>query len=578
MDKPTDLRKLRGTLQTYYQQAHAQMRDDDDFYYQREGVVRMRKPRNIPIHMPSTATNIVDNMRDQIRTDQPVVDFAPRSRGEQADRLKSHMEKWGQDRLFDCRTRYEVDIIDQWKHDLLLRGAAAGKVLVNPELPDRPSDPEELKQWKADTSLYDPFVVHPIDPLSVFPAPGPKRPLTYVLEVQYRTVADVLDSYPQFKDPTGHELRMNDMADMADDLTREVEWLEYWDKEHYIVEVDGQRIIDEENPYGVVPYIFEYSGLGREHANGNPVNLARGILTAIHGELQAEVRIKTAWDAQWQFHVFPVLLVKSNAKLAERMLSVGPGSIAEWGNLGNEKPEWLRAEAPNPTMSDFLGIVMSNISRQSAPVLSNPGAGSGSEFGILEALRIGQALKVISPVVKALNKMGTQLLNLMARLAFTQGLSFEVTTSEDRVTSLDGSKFTHYTFDVDFESVDAAENDRRMLIGQGLVGAGLISRRTFHQRFGRTVVDDPDAEEEQLMVEALTQQALQSGMLLQAVMQQQAMEQERARTAQTGAQVMSSTLGGISPEIATEALGGLAPGAASRTAGRNQISESELAT
>lgn len=577
MNKPTDLKKLHGSLMTYYNASHQQMRDDDAFYYQNPGVVKMRKPRNIPIHMPSTATNIVDNMRDQIRTDEPVVDYSPRSRSQEAARLKSLMERWGQDRLLDCRIKYEVDITDQWKHDLLLRGAAAGKVLVNPELPEKPTDPEEAQQWEEDSAMYDAFVVHPLDPLTVYPAPGPKRPLTYVLEVQYRTVADVMDSYPHFADPKGHELRMGGFHDEADNLTREVEWLEYWSKDHYIVEVDGDRIIDEANPYGFVPYIYEYSGLGREHADGNPSHLSRGILTAIHGELQAEVRIKTAWDAQWQFHVFPILMVKSNAKMAERMLQVGPGGIIEMDKLGNETPQWLAAEAPNSTMADFLGIVMGNIARQSAPVLSNPGTGSQSEFGILEAMRIGQALKVISPVIKALNKMGSQLLNHMARLAHNQGLSFEVTTSDDRVSSIDSSKFIHYTFTVDFESVDAAENDRRMLIGQGLVGAGLISRRTFHQRFGRNVVDDPDAEEEQLIVEQLTQQAVESGILLQAVMQQQAMEQQRQATAATGAQTASAGFPGIFPEMQTEALGNIPPGAASRQAGRQQMSESQLA-
>lgn len=569
MDKPADLLKLYENLRTYYQKAHTQMRADDAFYYQNEGVVSMRKPRNIPIHMPSTATNIVDNMRDQIRTDEPIVDYSPRSRSQEATSLKSKAEKWGQDRLHDLRTLYEVDITDQWKHDLLLRGASAAKVLVNPELPDKPKGEEALKQWREDSAMFDPFVVHPIDPLTIFPSPGPKRPLTYVLEAQWRTVADVSSMYPQFRDPVGHKLRMDDDTDKANDLTREVHWLEYWDKDHYIVEVDGDRIIDEKNPYGFVPYIYEFSGLGREHADGNPSNLARGILTSIHGELQAEVRIKTAWDAQWQFHVFPILLVKSNAKLAEKMLSVGPGGIAEYGNLGNEKPEWLAAEAPNQTMAEFLGIIMSNISRQAAPILSNPGQG-GSEFGILEAMRIGQALKVISPVIKSLNKMGTQLLNMMARLARHEDLSFTITTSEDKASTLNGSQFTHFTFAVDFESVDAAENDRRMLVGQGLVGAGLITRRTFHQRFGRNIVDDPEAEEEQMLVEQLTQQAVQSGMLLQAVMRMQQMQQQQAATAETGAQVAA---GGSAIEIATEALGNIAPGAASRSEARHTMSE-----
>lgn len=564
MPKPKSLSDLNVNLKAYYQTMHDQMVEDSRFYYQDKGVARMRKPPSVPIHMPSTATHIIDNLRDQIKTDEPIVNFRPRSSSKDARELQSRLVTWGTDRFIYQRMWSQHDPADQWKHDLLLRGAAAAKVLVNPDIP---LDADERAEWSR---FNEPFVVIPLDPLTVMPSPGGSRPISYVLEVQHRTAAEISDKFPEWGDPVGVRMREDGLLDEADDFTRPVEWLEYWDNEHYIVEVDGETVIDQANPYGRVPYIFEYSGLGREHATGDPANLARSLITGIHGELQAEIRIKTAWDAQWQFHVFPILLVEKNAKLAEKMLEAGPGGIVETGALGSETPTFLTVDAPNATMISFLEAVMGNITREAAPVLSNPGAGSGSEFGILEAMRIGQALKVISPVVKSMNKLGTQLLNLMSYLAEQQDLTFEVTTSNDRLVTLSSKDFGTETFQVDFESVDAAENDRRLLIGQSLTSHQLMSRRTFHEQYGRGLIDDPDAEEEQIMVEALVQQALESGLLLQAVQQNVAAQQSAAITPQIEQQT-ASILSGASPEIATEQLGQIPPGSAARTSGRNII-------
>lgn len=550
---PSNLKDLKTSLETYYQDMHGQMREDDAFYYQDESVVQISIPNNIPIHMPSTAANIVDNMRDQIVTDAPVIEFVPKTKTKENEEKRVRMVKWAEKQLEYARNWAETDAIDQWKHDLLLRGAAAGKILVQ--------DSGDVVQSH--------YVFRPLDPLNVYPSPNSNHPLTYVLEVQTRTVADVMAAYPDFEDPRGTELkRKGDRR--ADDLTREVEWLEYWDAENYIVEVDGQRIKEDPNPYGFVPYIFEYSGLGRSHANGDPKTKARGLITPIHGELQAEVRIKTAWDAQWQFHVFPVLMTKTNSRLVQKMLEVGPGGILEWGPLG-EKPEWLEREAPNAQMIGFLDRINGALARQSAPILSNPGQGSGSEFGILEAMRIGQALKVISPVLKTLNRMGSQAINIMAKLAQKKSLDFEIESSRDSLVTLKGEDFDTFTFNVDFESIEPAENDRRILVGQGLVDRGIISKRTFLKKYGKNVVEDPEAEQEEIMLEALVQQAISTGYLFNAAMQ--GIEADTAAAqAEEGARRVAGGITGAGGEIATEALG-LPPQGASRTEGRQTLSE-----
>lgn len=574
------LADLLTQLKKYYGVAHQQMRDDDAFYYQDESVVGMRKPRLIPTHFPASAANIVDNMREQMPTESPTIDWTPKTRSEESFNRRTLMIRWAEDRLRKMSERTEVAVFDQWKHDLLLRGAACSKVLVNPaEVPDKPvrgafrrkaAYDQAVTEWTEEVASNDYFIVRAIDPLSVYPSPGSNRPLLYMLEVQQRTVSEVLSKYDRFTDPVGVKLRAAGQGFKADDLMRPVEWLEFWSEEWYVIEVDGERVVEVKNPYGMVPYIFEYSGLGREHADGDPKYLARGLLTGIHNELRAEVRAMTAWDAQWQFHVFPLLLVKNNARLAAMMLQKGPGGVAEWGRLGNEPPTWLPVPPPNAEMVNFLSKVQGGMSRQQAAALANP-ASSQSQYGILEAMKISQALKLIAPVASTLNKMASSLVNTFARMSHYMELHYDVSSSDTRVSRLSPEDFIRYTFVVQFERIEAAENDRRLLVGTSLYDKGLISRRTFHREYGKNVVEDPDEEDEQILTERILQQMLESGVFLQAVMQGVTAEAAVATAEENASRVAEIT--GAAGEMGVEGAGPIAPQTAARTAGRQVMGE-----
>jgi len=526
-----DLAALKSRLEAYYRETFTQM-GEDDAYYEQKPPLGMALPDGVPAHISSTATSIVDNMADQIRTDVPAIDLKPRTESDRDD--VANLIKWAYDRFQHIRTWAEVDSFEQAKRDLLLRGAACIKVIVNPEYLDGNHD-------------IEPFIVKPLDPLVVMPAPGATKPMRYMVESQRRTVVD-MEQYDEWSDPKGTKLALGRRkADKlaASNPAREVEWLEYWSDGQYYIEADTEAVTDAANPYPRVPYVYEFSGLGREHADGNPVHKARGLLTDIHGELDAEIRIKTAWDAQWQYHVFPVLLVAANAQLAQKQLNVSAGRVVEYGPLGNQKPEWLQREPPDAAMITFLDRIEANLRRVSAPVLQ--GSGGGSEFGILEAMRIGQALKVISPVVRSLNRMASQVLSLMAEMAVELGLEFNIRGSKQRVITLKGEVFKDRNFLVNFESVDAAENDRRLLIGESLHDKGLISRRTFHEKYAKHIVEDSDEEASWLLSEGVEQQALESGVLLQAALQ--GIQQPVQQAVQAGASAVGASAGPAGPGI-----------------------------
>ena len=387
----------------YYSGAHSQMVVADNLYNQNY-FLSIDLPENIGVHRSSKATQIVDNLRDQIRVDEPVVVYRERSPKQKDQEHKALVEQWGQNVLAQIGQAGMIDPLGQAPHDLILRGAACVKIVVcEDSLDDKP--PKVSKRaWEAEMANKPHFMLKPVDPLNCYPSPG--NNLTYMVEKQTRRVIDIRESYPHWKDPKAKKFGRN----LADNPLREVDWVEYWTRDEYIVEVDGDRIIEKPNPYGIIPYVYRYSGLGRYNSDGNPKHLAIGILHSIQGELEAEIEVKTAMRAAWQYHVFPRLLTTDDPSQVAQQFQKGPGAVIK--HAPERPPQWLDSPPPNQHMMEFLNSIDESIRRTIPAALMERQA----DAGIHQALLIGQALKIISPVKKALNSMGTEVLNKLSHL------------------------------------------------------------------------------------------------------------------------------------------------------------------
>jgi len=485
------------------------------------------------------------------------VTYQATGRSQSALQFKELAQMWAAGILHEVGAGSLIDPVQQVVHDFLLRGAGCIKFLVDPEYMLPPGSDEN-----PDTGMF-PWLVKAVDPLSIFPAPGSKRTPAYVLECQTRTVLDMQMHYADhWHDPI---VRRGGKKRKASDP---VKWLEFWsgpsfkegkqtDPGQYIVEADGIRIIDQPNPYGVLPYVFSYSGLGRANHDGEPSHLSEGILDSVVGELEEEIRIKTAWAHQWLFSAYPRLLTTDDPRRVRRQFMVAAGSVIKY-NPG-EKPEWMEQQPPNEAMLRFLEVITANIQRKVSPSLTE--RPSGVDAGIHQALLLGQALKVISPVRRALDIMGGDLLNGMAKQMTALSLRMNVhggTESQDRMIS--GRDWKSYTFRVQFEAIDPVENDRRMLAGLALRreradGLPLISRRTFMERYMGGVIENIDDEEAQLIAEAAVAQLVASGALLQSVMQEVQSDAQAANVAATGNQAAAQIAGGR--ERSVEGLAGV---------------------
>ena len=529
----------------YYSESQQQMRDSDNLYNQ-EFYLDIDLPENINVHKSSKATQIVDNLRDQIRVDEPVVVYREKGPKQKDQDHKAIMEMWGQNMLSQLSQAGMIDPLGQAPHDLILRGAACVKLIVREDsLEDKPAKVSK-RAWESEMSHKPHFMLKPVDPLNCYPSPG--NELTYMVEKQTRRVIDIRESYPHWKDPKAKKLNRS----LADNPLREVDWVEYWTREEYIVEVDGDRIIDKPNPYGIIPYVYRYSGLGRYNADGNPKHLAVGILHSIQGELEAEIEVKTAMRAAWQYHVFPRLLTTDDPSQVAQQFQKGPGAVIK--HSPERPPQWLDSPPPNQHMMEFLNSIDESIRRTIPAALMERQA----DAGIHQALLIGQALKIISPVKKALNSMGTEVLNKLSHLMmwFELPMSVQGPRKGDAARMVRGKDFTHHQFEVTFEATDPSEDDRRMLSALAVKREpGLISRATYRERFLKGVIPNGEEEEEKIMAEQVIDQLVGSGMLVEQVMMQlQAQQQQEAAagTNQGLAGQMQQRMGG-----ATDVIGGL---------------------
>jgi hypothetical protein len=162
-----------------------------------------------------------------------------------------------------------------------------------------------------------------------------------------------------------------------------------------------------------------------------------------------------------------------------------------------------------------------------------------ADAGIHQAMLIGQALKIISPVKKALNSMGTEIVNKLSHLMSWFELSMSVQGPRDGASErmIRARDFTHHQFEVTFEATDPSEDDRRMLSALAVKREpGLISRATYREKFLKGVIPNGEEEEEKIMAEQVIDQLVGSGMMVQEVMaQMQAMEQqEQAQSSADG--------------------------------------------
>ena len=163
--------EVYSSLKSHYANMHARMVQEDKIFNQQfEGIIDV--PYDVRITQSSTGTNIVEDYRNQIRTDRPTVIFRAVGRKDSAEKRALLMQRWGYGQLRKEREMGMSDPTLQCGMNLLLRGAACKKIIVDVDMlagkPPRKSS-AMYDQWEDKAMASWPFVSRAIDPPVVFP-------------------------------------------------------------------------------------------------------------------------------------------------------------------------------------------------------------------------------------------------------------------------------------------------------------------------------------------------------------------------------------------------------------------------
>ena len=568
----TRVEDMRETLREYHSEKRASQEQDDLLYNQKsEELVGDQVPSDIPIYQSSLATDVVDEVSDQLRTDEPHAIFAALNDSDREMRRKTQLEAWGAQVIVDDALGQDVDAYSQGGKDLALRGEAVIKRLHNTEVPLEPVltdfsgrgkrdqfDKAHLK-WEAEIASVSPlFPARAVDPLNCFIPPNAVNPLPYIIEHQVRRQLDMWEQYPDWKTEiagkiwteNGQERQLT--TDELNDPLREVDWLEYWSPTQYIVVVDGVEAVAKENPYGFVPYAHEYSGLGRVDQRASSSAKAASILSKIRGELMSEIILKTIMFELAQSYVFPRIIVPEGREdiVRQGMRHRGILTYDPQDPKGAQSIQWLDPIDINPAVSQFLGEAQQAIARRVNPILGGMPQ-QDSEFGVLEALRIGQATKGIQEITTNLNRLATVSIRQAAQMLMALDTDMTVMGTVQNggrdIKITPALLKTYKQLSIEFEATDPVEQTRRQQAGMVLYRGNAIRRRTLQTKYLPEIVEDPAQEDVRMGTEASAAAFYSSQEFMQwAVQKHQAAQQEQmAEQQRNAAQANLMNAGGM---------------------------------
>ena len=510
----------RWRLQEYYSQMRAQMDRAEELYHLEYGSEAANTPEGMSTHVPSTAASVVDAAASQLRTDSARVTVLPNGTADTANKKAMKQERLAAGLLSRLHDNYDVSIPQQAFFDANLLGAAAIKVLYDEDsLPIEPDQKafdsesefkEAVKDWKSELEMTFPFYCAPIDPRQVFIPAGAHFPYPFAIEAQQRRAVEIKASHPHWLDEN------------PDNPGRLVQWVEYWDKETWQVFVDGQEVrrdsegeVLRNNPIGVVPYVFSFSGIGARRVGSNPADAAIGMLTKVESELRAEVRLKTALDVLWQMFVYPRMLTTADPETVASQMDMRAGGVVQWRGESHEKPDFLTPPQPNQVMYAMLPEIQGSIQRGTFSETLTGERPRGTDTGYLQSILVGQARLRFGPLKKSVETMLQRTLLLMIQQLRFRRQTVTVFGYDDKTAEgprrVKPSDLTgHVELRVEFTPGKPMDDRNSVIAMLNVVQGGFLSPRTYIKEI---LGLDPDEEQTHILAWSVLRQAVANGFL-----------------------------------------------------------------
>ena len=478
-----DRKALKLELEEYYQPLFNQFKVYEDLYNTN---LTLDLPEGIePITVP-VGRWAIEDCTDQISTASLRVFVKPRSPKKQveADKLeKFYLGCWHR------VTQYRNHLRDAAKHGMLY-GMFCFKPLWDLSVLDEESSP------------LLPLTLRVIHPRNLLPDPSSDPP-RYVMEIKHMKLGQVMQM--QWVKDSGWTPPNWDSNGLAMSLSSDVEWVEYWDKDYWAIDCEGEVIKPPvEHGLGRIPHVIQYAGFGIEPEGGKPEERVRGLLHDLGDIVAAVSRNYSLQEAIMLRYAGPVTDITSdNPEFEYKTVPGSKNYLTLTDSVIVRTPE-----TPSDELLRQRSALLYTMDRATAPAVIRGERPTGVSAGYPIAILAGQARVKFDSVQKALNNACSLVNEIWATIVekvieepitvwakTPQGLIDEVIKPSD----IDG----YTTNFCDLQAIDPQEEERKIRLGIEIKASGMpVPERYIMENFF-SMSNAQDLQEEFLVEQAL---------------------------------------------------------------------------
>lgn len=448
----SDIQKLREYYSsTLYGEKIRQQQIDLDYYND-------RFPLNDIIISPVTimrtgkARRLIDSPADHIVTDNPQAFRIKIKNTATEDAANERITTMLNTKWLQAFKRQNPNVFKQFvKYDLLM-GEAWGQIVHNPL----------FKRGVKEDVL--PVILRIPDPIMVLASPNEDENGVpeHIILFYERTPYIIKQNFPAFTNPLK-------AGEKHKKLT--ATWIEYWDNGQRYFEADGQVLLDDDNPYGFVPFVHKLAGFGSEGYEGKMEELVVGRLRFSRDTLRRECAIISSMD--YAIHSF------SNRSFDVQGTEMHPVPADFWKNylsgvgLGHTLPTGVtvtRSVEALPELQLFQYLATINLQLELEDPLVTEGIPIGTS-GRQQSMTLASALLRYSTIIENTNNAFSTLLGMGLRIIDKIPGQLPSELKREDLNE-------NYEITVELKASDPLEDDRKATLGSRLVSQGEIDMTT----------------------------------------------------------------------------------------------------
>lgn len=435
-------------------------------------------------------SRMVDAPAEQIVTSNPQVFFnILKGEREISKKLSKEVnEKW-----IEILRLSNPNVFKESVKNKLARGESYIKVCHNERWVTKPigKDKEGIPTFRRDGlpvlfNVPDPMVVYGSpeeDDCGWIPNSGvPNKVLIWYV----RQPEELISKYPSFINKAHKE--------------KDIEWVEYWDKNTMYFAADDEVIVHTKNPYGFTPFVRKYSGFGRRSPDGELANLIVSDIKMSRDLIKEECVQHSNIRSIEDLFAHRNRLLMSNGLITESMvknLNFGTYDLAILSNMppGTELKDNEPPSVPQELLASYSNTVSKLMQRNpflAAGTSYAPSAREGDRTFTAAMRRYDSIVENTENEWATAITMGLTICNIIPKLR-PDGLSKDDLTSVFKTT-------------VKLRAKDPIEEDRLITLGERLRNSDrpAISLETFHTKFMGMTQDESDAEQVRILADQAT--------------------------------------------------------------------------